>query len=217
MGKQKPKKWIQEVLTPDDAELGIELEADRSYILQAGHLVGRVEVELLDEDEREVRAGVSYTLRSLDPDRPQTWQGETDAEGVLKHEGLPFGGYELEVQGQTVGVPVLWPEEPAWPVRLLDADDGWEDGTFLSARFLDASGQVPLANASAQVGGQTLTTDEEGVLRLEAEGGAIDVVFSGGTVQVTPGKVGELEEVALPFHELSEAERECWRRAHDDA
>lgn len=125
------KKWRHEALeAPEDAELGIELEATASYILRCGPAPYEVWVRAFDDAAARVLADAPYRLSGPLPDEDEVRSGTTDSKGDLRERDLPCGEYLLEVAGGHCVVAVgVQDEEGAWPdaVRVYDAAPGESD------------------------------------------------------------------------------------------
>ncbi len=109
---------------------GIEVASGRAHRIEILPM-GTIHVRLMDWAAQEPAAGVAYTIRNVDGGN---LTGETDDDGVLRHEDVTAGYYVLEVEDQHATVfTVPDPDEPEI-VRLVlrdppDADE--EEGLQL--------------------------------------------------------------------------------------
>ncbi len=100
-----------------DAE-GLEVASGRAHRIEVVPM-GTIHVRLMDWAAQEPAANLAYTILNVDG---QNLTGETDDDGVLRHEDVTAGYYVLEVEDQRATVfTVPDPEEPEI-VRLVLRD-----------------------------------------------------------------------------------------------
>jgi len=109
---------------------GLEVASGRGHRIEIVPM-GTIYIRLMDWAAQEPAANLAYTIRNVDG---QNLTGETDDDGVLRHDDVTAGYYVFEVEDQHATVfTVPDPDEPE-VVRLVlrdppEVDD--EDGLQL--------------------------------------------------------------------------------------